>query len=595
MSNATHTSTTKSNGAYIPLRYKLLFSYLILVLTPVIVIGSYSYVSSVRSSEEHTRSNLEIAVKQIGSNVDYRLADVIRGSDDIFTDQALSRILSGYYLDYEKYTITTQYIMPKLESAVNLPILDTKLSVFLSNKNISEFYYISEFYFDDQNGKGQETQGRQYSIFHMDRIVDRDWYKTLPMTYEAKTWKQIEDDVEKGGISFLRPIINYETLSPIGLINMNVKLKDIFYDVDFTKLGDNSMLFVIDGNNHLLYSSSRTDLNPNLLSVAKDGFVGAPDDYMQIKQPITNMNASIVAWIPNSSFQENSEQVRNLTILICMVSLIVMTIISWVMSRYFSKRFMKLIRSLKAFKEGDFHKRMVVPGNDEFSQIGDAFNDMASNMEKLIDEVYLSKLEKKEVELQVLHSQMNPHFLYNTFSSISRMAKLGEIDKMHEMVRGLAKFYRLSLNKGEMIISIDKEVQIIQSYVDIQRIKFADRIIVEYDIDEETLGYDTIKFILQPFVENVLEHAWYDDEIHLFIRVALEGEEIVMEIRDNGIGMKEETIEQVLDPSEKGVGYGIRNVDQRIKLQFGKSYGVSITSSIGEGTTVRIRFPRYAK
>jgi two-component system sensor histidine kinase YesM len=164
---------------------------------------------------------------------------------------------------------------------------------------------------------------------------------------------------------------------------------------------------------------------------------------------------------------------------------------------------------------------------------------------------------------------------------------------MHEMVRGLAKFYRLSLNKGEMIISIDKELQIIQSYIDIQRIKFADRIIVQYEISEETLSYETVKFILQPFVENALEHAWYDDEIHLVIRIRLEGEEVCMEVQDNGIGMKEELIEQVLSPAEKGVGYGIRNVDQRIKLQFGKAYGVSITSSIGEGTTVRIRFPKY--
>nr|WP_306220332.1 sensor histidine kinase [Cohnella sp. WQ 127256] len=572
-----------------------MISYLFLVLTPVIVIGSYSYVSSVKSSEEHTRSNLEIAVKQIGSNVDYRLADVIRGADDIFSDQALSRIFSGYYLDYEKYTITTQYIMPKLESAVNLPLLDAKLSVFLSNKNISEFYYISEFYFDEQKGKGQETSGRQYSIFHMDRIENKEWFKSLSMTYETKAWKQIEDDVAKGSISFLRPIINYETLSPIGLINMSVKLKDVFYDVDFTKLGDNSLLFVIDDNNNLLYTSSRSQPNLNFPSVAKDGFVSQSNDYMQIKHRINNMNASIVALIPTNSFQENSKQVRNLTILICMVSLLVLTLISWLMSRYFSKRFMKLIRSLKAFKEGDFHKRMVVPGKDEFSQIGEAFNDMASNMEKLIDEVYLSKLEKKEVELQVLHSQMNPHFLYNTFSSISRMAKLGEIDKMHEMVRGLAKFYRLSLNKGEMIISIDKEMQIIQSYVDIQRIKFANRIIVQYDIDEEVLAYDTVKFILQPFVENVLEHAWYDDEIHLSISVTSEGEDVVMQVQDNGIGMKEEMIEQVLDPSEKGIGYGIRNVDQRIKLQFGKAYGVAITSSIGEGTTVQIRFPKYTR
>ncbi|BBI31412.1 sensor histidine kinase [Cohnella abietis] len=575
----------RKSDAYIPLRYKLLISYLLLVLTPVIVIGTYAYITSVNSSEEHTRSNLEIAVKQIGSNVDFRLADVIRGSEDIFADQSLSRILSGYYLDYEKYKIMTQYILPKIESAVNLPFLDAKLSIYLNNTNISEFYY------DDR--KPSEGEGRQYSIYHINRIENAIWYKSLKLNYETQEWIQIESDVTNGKISFVRPVINYETLLPIGLIKMNVNLKDIFYDVDFTKLGKDSLLFVVDGNNQLLYASSRVDSESNLLSGAKGGYVSQPNQYMQIKQKISNMDASIIAWVPTSSFQENSQKVRNLTILICMLSLLVLTLISWLMSRYFSKRFLKLIRSLTAFKEGDFHKRMVVPGKDEFSQIGQAFNDMASNMESLISEVYLSKLEKKEVELQVLHSQMNPHFLYNTFSSISRMAKLGEIEKMHEMIRELAKFYRLTLNKGEMIISLEKELQIIQSYVDIQRIKFGNRVVVTYEIDETLLELDTVKFILQPFVENVLEHAWYDDEIHLIIRIGVDGNDICLEVQDNGLGMKQESIEQVLDPSEKGIGYGIRNVDQRIKLQFGKGYGVSIESVVGEGTKVQIRFPKY--
>src|SRR5689334_2552901 len=106
---------------YVPLHYKLLFSYLLLVLTPVIVIGSYAYITSVQSSEEHTRSNLEMTVKQIGSNIDYRLADIVRGANELFQDQALSRILSGYYMDYEKYSVTTQFVLPRIENAVNKP------------------------------------------------------------------------------------------------------------------------------------------------------------------------------------------------------------------------------------------------------------------------------------------------------------------------------------------------------------------------------------------------------------------------------------------------------------------------------------------
>jgi two-component system sensor histidine kinase YesM len=114
---------------------------------------------------------------------------------------------------------------------------------------------------------------------------------------------------------------------------------------------------------------------------------------------------------------------------------------------------------------------------------------------------------------------------------------------------------------------------------------------VAYEITPEVLASETVKFILQPFVENALEHAWYDDEISLTIRAYPEGEDMVFEVEDNGLGMKDEVIGQILEPIGQGIGYGIRNVDQRIKLQYGKPYGVAIHSSLGEGTLIRIRFP----
>jgi len=317
----------------------------------------------------------------------------------------------------------------------------------------------------------------------------------------------------------------------------------------------------------------------------------AKDEYLIIQKPLDNMPATIVALIPNSAFQENSERVRNITVLICLMSLAVLTLISFIISKYFSKRIIKLLVSLRAFKEGEFQRRIHYRGNDEFSLISDAFNEMASTIQGLIDEVYISKLEKKEAELQILHFQMNPHFLYNTFSSISRMAKLGEIEKLHEIIRALAKFYRLTLNKGEMVIPIGKEIEIIQAYLQIQNIKHGDRIEVIYEIDEEILNLETVKFILQPFVENVLEHAWYDDFIRIRIRGYLTGETVTIEVIDNGLGMREETIEGIFGESGTAIGYGIRNVDQRIKLHYGKEFGVSIASAAGEGTAVRITLP----
>ncbi|MRN56539.1 cache domain-containing sensor histidine kinase [Paenibacillus monticola] len=567
---------------YIPLGYKLLISYIFLVFIPIIGIGSYAYFSSVHSIEAHTRSNLEVAIKQMGNNVDYRLKDIIRSSDELYADQTLSRYLTGYHSGWEKYSIMSQYILPRLENAANLPSQEVKLSLYADNPNVSEFYYN-----DIENNSG----GRQYSLFRSSRIQGQSWYKSLNLHYGSSVWRQVDNDMATGRISFIRPLINYDTLQLNGLIKISANMKYIFSDVDSGQLGDDSILFIVDDQNQLVFSSASNEADPARLAGSSSGSIKQPGSYMQIKQPIANMPASIVAWVPYSTLQENSEQVRTVTIWFCVTILIVLSLISLLMSQYFSRRFQKLITSLKSFKEGNFHKRMLVQGKDEFTEIGSAFNDMASTIQRLIDEVYISNLEKKETELQMLHAQMNPHFLYNTFSSISRMAKLGEIDKLHEVIRALARFYRLTLHRGEMIIPIEQELQIAESYLDIQRIKNADRIIVAYENDPQVLVYDTVKFILQPFVENALEHAWYDDEIKITIRAYREVDIICFEVEDNGLGMKDEIIEGVLDPTDKGIGYGIRNVDQRIKLQYGNEYGVCIHSSLGEGTVIRIRFP----
>jgi len=296
-----------------------------------------------------------------------------------------------------------------------------------------------------------------------------------------------------------------------------------------------------------------------------------------------------VALIPNSLLEKNAKELRNFTIMVCLASIVVLFGAGLAISRYFSKRVTKIVSFLRVFREGDFRKRIQFSGKDEFAQIAAALNEMGGHIETLIQEVYVSNLRKKEAELSSLQSQINPHFLYNTLSSISRLAKFGEISKLDEMVRGLAKFYRLTLNEGRTLISIDEELQQAKSYIDIQKIKHEDRLQIAYDIDPQVLGHETVKIIVQPFIENVLEHALYSDRIHIRIAAALEAGRIELRIIDDGVGMPAETIERVFAPD--GIGYGIRNVDQRIKLQFGDPYGVSIHSRPGIGTSVRVAFP----
>ncbi|MOA03529.1 Sensor histidine kinase YehU [compost metagenome] len=247
---------------------------------------------------------------------------------------------------------------------------------------------------------------------------------------------------------------------------------------------------------------------------------------------------------------------------------------------------------LNAYREGDLHKRIKYRGKDEFSQIATALNDMGENIDMLIKEVYLTQLQKKEAELEILQSQINPHFLYNTLSSIIQLAKFGQNEKLQKMVLELAKFYRLTLNEGRTMIPVPTEIEQANAYLEIQKIKYGDRLEVMFDFDTEIWPYETIKLILQPFIENVLKHAWCGDHIHLRIVGRKEGDNILFRIIDDGIGIRQERIDQIFDSKgHTNTGYGVRNVDQRIKLQYGPEYGVSIFSRVGIGTSVQILIP----
>jgi len=368
-------------------------------------------------------------------------------------------------------------------------------------------------------------------------------------------------------------------------MRLSVKIPDIFQSVDFGKIGEGTVLSIRDEHERVMYQSG---VLPQQVLQAEN----PADHYLLLEEPLGSMPWKLVAQIPTTIIQRDAQKIRMLIIGVCLVCLLVFTFLGVFVSKYFSVRIQKFVSVLNAFREGDLHKRMSYRGRDEFSQIATALNEMGENIDGLIKKVYLTQLQKKEAELEMLQSQINPHFLYNTLSSINRLAKFGETEKVQQTVLELAKFYRLTLNEGRMMIPVASEIEQANAYLEIQKIKYGDRMEVMFDIDPDIWPYETMKLILQPFIENVLKHAWCGDRIHLRIVGQMDGEEILFRVIDDGIGMKQERIDQLFGPEgPMNAGYGVRNVDQRIKLQYGPRYGVSIYSRVGIGTAVQIRIP----
>ena len=201
----------------------------------------------------------------------------------------------------------------------------------------------------------------------------------------------------------------------------------------------------------------------------------------------------------------------------------------------------------------------------------------------------------RKTELKALQAQINPHFLYNTLDSIAWMCEQGRNTDAVKMVHALARLFRISISKGHELIPIAKEVEHAKNYLEIQKYRYKNQFTYEFDVDPECLNYYCNKITLQPIIENAILHGLdlLVDEGYIWVQVQQDGGDIVFRVQDNGVGMTQEQIENVLQsgPDDR-TGIGIRNVNDRLQIYFGRQYGLHITSELDVGTCVEIRMPK---
>ncbi|OKP84609.1 histidine kinase [Paenibacillus sp. P32E] len=255
----------------------------------------------------------------------------------------------------------------------------------------------------------------------------------------------------------------------------------------------------------------------------------------------------------------------------------------------------KLERTVKLVGEGDLNTPIDVSGAYEVEQLSRRFNMMLQRIRQLMDQIIYEQETKRKGELEVLQSQINPHFLYNTLNSVIRLAERGKTDEVVTMIQSLSKFFRISLSKGKNMITMQEELDHIRHYLVIQSFRFKNKFRYEIKAQDEVLTYQTIKLILQPIVENALYHGieMMPDEGLITITAELQEGMIVIRISDNGLGMNQETLKTILSggKTSSGSGVGVRNVNERIGLVYGREYGLTFESEIEEGTTVTVIFP----
>jgi two-component system sensor histidine kinase YesM len=260
----------------------------------------------------------------------------------------------------------------------------------------------------------------------------------------------------------------------------------------------------------------------------------------------------------------------------------------------------KLDRAVKELETGRQQVDFDAGGPYEVENLIHSIQSMVSTMRHLMDDIIQQEEEKRRSELDVLQSQINPHFLYNTLDSVVWMTENGRTEDAVTMLTALARFFRISLSRGSNIIPLSDELEHARYYLTIQKMRYKNKFSADIQADDGVESLYTIKLIIQPILENAIYHGmtFADGDGEIAIHAFREGGDVIIEVADNGPGMPREVVEGLLDPgaqpaasSAKGSGIGFRNVHQRIRLTFGEPYGLTIFSEPDDGTTVRIRLP----
>ncbi len=391
-------------------------------------------------------------------------------------------------------------------------------------------------------------------------------------------------------------------------VNMDIRFSDIANYIDNVGIGAHGYVYIADSEGNLIYHPQQqliySGLKEEKGAELKEGTHTESEAIYTVRE-LENCDWKIVGvcYVDEMITAKVSSAVSNLLKMLCGV-LVAVFLLGWAFSELFSTPIRKLVTAMREFeKNTENFIFSPVSGTTEITTLSNSFGHMVVRLQKLMDQVRQEEITLRKTELNALQAQINPHFLYNTLDAIAWMCEEGKNEDAEEMVNSLARLFRISISKGHELIPIEKEVQHAMSYLKIEKYRYKNQFTYSFDVEEECLPYLCNKITLQPIIENAIYHGVNQmlDEGEIQIRIYQDGEDIVFEIEDNGVGMSEQQCYEIMhrEPGDR-TGIGTKNVNDRIKIYFGDNYGLNITSELDEGTCVTIRVPKveeeeYAK
>lgn len=564
----------------------LVFSLLSIAVTLVTGVLLYSKFTSLAQEQEvastqeqmrQTRDAVEnylMRMRQISDTVYY---DVIKGNNFDTNEQLIHRGMNLLY-ESNKENLASIAIYNHYGSLIAAePVATQKEDPDVTNQD----------WFQQALGK---VENLHFSTPHIQNLFENgnsqyDWVLSLSRAVEI-------DDQGDSQIGVLLVDMNYYRISHL-MDQLNQPESPKYY-------------YLCDSQGKIIYHPQQIQLAKGIIKednevVAqyKEGLYSTPFQRSERKVIVNDISYTgwkLVGIVPKETFAQERFRIG----LFLAVYIVMMTMVLLVVNRLISLRISRPLQQLNdsvvEYESGE-KPQIYIGGSSEVRHLGQSIQRSYEENEALMKEVILEHNERRKNELDALQSQINPHFLYNTLESITWMIEGERNDKAVFMVTQLAKLFRISLSSGRTILSIADELQHAKSYMNIQKERYQENVLVHFDIEPEVQQYCIVKLVLQPILENSLNYAGgnLDGNGEIHITGSKENNKIILSVSDNGVGMSREQVASLLTDSpavpKRGSGVGLVNVNKRLQLFLGKDYGLKITSQLDEGTTVAIIIP----
>ncbi|KTD85259.1 sensor histidine kinase [Paenibacillus etheri] len=456
------------------------------------------------------------------------------------------------------------------------------------------------------------------------RFAEHDWYKNIKENKRKLTVIRtnvpdylVNLNQHKEVLTFARNIYDIRNITDIrdlGTILIHLDLSTIRHLFERYVNSMDEIFYILDQDGFVIYDNQSRltgDIFPYFGNIFPDitdspegkRVVMLTESNLMNYMTVPSLGWKVVSFLPKSKLDKGLSLIRRDIILITSVSTAVLLLTIMLISQQYLKRLLAINKSIRKMETGDFSTPVRATGNDEIHQLGNSIDNMRQRLKEYIEISYVSQLRLQEAELKALQMQINPHFLYNTLEVIRMKATLNNDPTVAKMIKILADIFRWNVKDRDAVVSIEEEFMYTSIFLDLQRIRYGDRLVTTIDLPADLHSMGILKLILQPLVENAVVHGFRNKEdtckIHITCR-RIDGD-IQIDVHDNGEGISEDELSAIAQQiigtgsfsatNETDEHVGIRNVHDRVAIVFGQPYGLSLTSVMGQGTTVSIRFP----